>query len=147
MHITTRAAVHADMEFARSVHHRAYREVVLQQFGLWEEKAQDEFFAKGWSAAPHEIVLCDELPIGYICVEYSERVIHVRELVIDPDGQGQGVGTYILRGVLEHARVRQVPVRLGALHANRAVNLYRRLGFLEYGRTDTHILMESRIGC
>jgi hypothetical protein len=46
--------------------------------------------------------------------------------------------------VIENAGVRQVPVRLGTFRVNRAVNLYRRLGFREVGKTDTHILMEWR---
>jgi GNAT superfamily N-acetyltransferase len=35
---------------------------------------------------------------------------------------------------------RSLPVVLGALHANRARELYRRLGFQEVGSTDTHTL-------
>ncbi len=35
-----------------------------------------------------------------------------------------------------------MPARMGALLQNRAVELYRRLGFLETGRTHTHLLFE-----
>jgi GNAT superfamily N-acetyltransferase len=146
MHITKRPASATDTEFARSVHHRAYRDVSVRQFGPWDEKAQDEFFADGWSAAAHEIILCDDVPCGYVCVEYRDSDIHVRELVIDPEVQGKGIGSHILREVIEHARARQVPVRLGTFHVNHAVNLYRRLGFREVGKTDTHVLMEWRSG-
>ena len=144
MHITKRPASATDTEFARSVHHRAYRDVSVRQFGPWDEKAQDEFFADGWNAAAHEIISCDEVPCGYVCLEYRESDIHVRELVIDPEFQGQGVGSRILREVLEDARARRVPVRLDTFHVNHAVNLYRRLGFREIGKTETHILMEWR---
>lgn len=146
MHITKRPASATDTEFARSVHHRAYRGVSVRQFGPWDERAQDEFFADGWSAAPHEIILCDGAPCGYVRVEERGGDTHVHELVIDPEFQGRGVGSHILREVIEDARVRQVRVRLGTFHANHAVNLYRRLGFREYGQTDTHILMEWRSG-
>ena len=43
--ITKRRAEATDAEFARSVHHRAYRDVVIRQYGMWDEKAQDDFFA------------------------------------------------------------------------------------------------------
>ena len=132
----------ADTELARAVHHRAYRDVSVRQFGPWDEKAQDEFFADGWSAASHQVVLCDGVPCGYICVEDRGGEIHLRELVIDPEFQGRGIGSSLLREVIEDARARQVPVRLGTFHLNRAVNLYRRMGFREVGRTETHILME-----
>lgn len=126
------------------MHHRAYRDVSVRQFGPWDERAQDEFFASGWSDAPHEIILCDGVPCGYACVERRDEDIHVRELVIDPEFQGRGVGTHILREVIAEAEARGLPVRLGTLHANRAAELYRRLGFREYARDETHIHMEWR---
>ena len=146
MHIAKRPALATDTEFARSVHHRAYRDVSVRQFGPWDEKAQDEFFAAGWSAAAHEIVLCDGVPCGYVRVEYRESDIHVHELVIDPEFQGRGIGSHILREVIAHAMARRVPVRLDTFHVNHAVNLYRRLGFREVGKTDTHVLMVWRSG-
>ncbi len=146
MHIAKRPATAADIDFARSVHHRAYRDVAVRQFGPWDEEAQDKFFSEGWFGAPHEIIECDGVACGYLCVEDREGDIHVRELVIDPEYQGKGVGSHVLREVIGRARARQVPVRLGTFHANRAVNLYRRLGFREVGKTETHILMEWRSG-
>lgn len=142
MKISRRPALDADTDFARSVHHQAYRDVVVRQFGVWDEKAQDEFFKGDWDSAAFEIILCDEVPCGYMCIEDREGDIHVRELVVLPQFQGQGVGSHILREVFERARTRRVPVRLETQQANRAVNLYRRLGFRELGRSDTHIQME-----
>ncbi len=142
MEITRRPAVEADTDFARAVHHRAYRDVAVRQFGAWDEKAQDEFFKGDWAPAEFEIILCDSVPCGYMCVEERDTDLHVRELVILPKYQGKGIGSRLLRGVIDRAKVRQVPVRLGTHHANRAVELYRRLGFREYDRTGSHILME-----
>jgi GNAT superfamily N-acetyltransferase len=142
MEITQRPANDTDTDFARAVHHQAYRDVVVRQFGTWDEKAQDEFFKDDWAPAVFEIILCDGVPCGYMCVEDRDTDLHVRELVILPKYQGKGIGSRILRGVIDRAKVRQVPVRLGTQHANRAVELYRRLGFSEYERTRSHILME-----
>lgn len=142
MEIARRPALDSDTDFARSVHHEAYREVVVRQFGSWDESAQDEFFKSDWVPAEFEIILCGDIPCGYMCVEGRESDIHVRELVISPGFQGQGVGSQILRDIIDCGKFRQVPVRLGTQHANRAVGLYRRLGFREFERTETHILME-----
>jgi hypothetical protein len=46
MQITKRPAENFDTEFVRHVHHLAYRDVVIRQYGAWDEKVQDEFFAK-----------------------------------------------------------------------------------------------------
>jgi ribosomal protein S18 acetylase RimI-like enzyme len=140
--VTLRPALESDTDSARSVHHQAYREVSERQFGPWDEKEQDEYFEGDWTSAPFEIILCDGIPCGYVWIEDRDDDIHVHELVLLPEFQGQGVGSSLLRQVMERASKRQVPVRLGTFHANRALNLYRRLGFQEIGRTETQILME-----
>ena len=142
MNVSRRPAAIADTDFARSVHHRAYRDVIERQYGPWNEKAQDEFFDAAWSAAEHEIVLCDAVRCGYASIEIRDAVIYLHELVIDPDFQGRGIGTHILRNVLEQAILRGVPVRLRTHITNRAANLYRRMGFQETGRTESHVLLE-----
>ena len=132
----------ADADFARAVHHRAYRDVIERQYGNWEEDAQDEFFADAWCPATHEIVLCDGVRCGYTCIENRDGDMYLRELVIDPDFQCLGIGTHVVRDLLNHASPRGVSVRLQTHAVNRAGNLYRRLGFRETDRTHTHVLME-----
>lgn len=142
MTISSRPATIADADFARSVHHRAYRDVIERQYGPWEESTQDKLFAAAWSAAAHEIVLCNDTRCGYTSIENRDDCIYVHELVVDPDFQGRGIGTNILREVMEQAISKSVPVRLRTHVTNRAANLYRRMGFQETARTETHVLLE-----
>jgi broad specificity phosphatase PhoE/L-amino acid N-acyltransferase YncA len=140
--IVRRPATDADRAFAQRTHHLAYRDVVERQFGAWVDAQQDRFFALGWAAMPHEIVMSDGVPCGYVCVEDRATDVHVRELVLAPDYQGRGIGSAVLESVLQRARARRVPVRLATHHANRAANLYQRMGFRQIGSTDTHHLFE-----
>ncbi|MBV9863916.1 MAG: GNAT family N-acetyltransferase [Abitibacteriaceae bacterium] len=142
MEITRRPTQEADTDFAREAHHRAYHDVSIQQFGPWDERAQDRYFQTGWTAAVHEIVLCDGAPCGYACIEERPHDMHVRELVIHPDFQNRGIGSAVLRQVMARAQERQVPVRLGTFVKNRALHLYQRLGFEEFDRTEVHILLQ-----
>jgi ribosomal protein S18 acetylase RimI-like enzyme len=66
--------------------------------------------------------------------------------MIDPEFQGKGVGTFLLREIIEDAEARPLPVRLGTQQANRAINLYRKLDFRELDRTETQVLMEWKSG-
>jgi ribosomal protein S18 acetylase RimI-like enzyme len=142
MIVARRPATALETEFARQTHHAAYRDVVVRQFGAWDEASQDEFFAASWRTTPHQIILADEVPVGYCSIEEREDDIHLRELVIRPEAQGQGVGSALLRQVQALARERGVPIRLGTFHANRAQELYARLGFRSIAKTPTHVFLE-----
>ena len=142
MIVSKRQATEADYEFVRSVHHRAYRDVVERVYGRCEESEQDRLFDAAWSPAVHEIILCDKKAAGYCAIDCLADEIFVRELVVDPEFQGRGIGTRIMKDVISEAAARKVPVRLQTHIVNRAAELYRRLGFREGGRTVTHILME-----
>jgi len=137
--LTRRPASEADTDFARDAHHLAVRDVVERQFGSWDADQQDEFFQNDWSGAEFEVLLWDDLPCGYVAIEERDDV-HIRELVIHPDFQGHGIGTAVVLDAVARARAKRVPTVLGTLHENRAAELYRRLGFVEYGRTETHTL-------
>lgn len=123
-------------------HHAAYREVVVAQYGSWDDAQQDQFFLKDWANGQFVILMIDDTPCGYACVEERTDDTHVRELVVDPMRQNRGIGTTILRCVMAAAARRGVPVRLGTQQRNRAQQLYRRLGFREIDRTATHVIFE-----
>jgi len=143
MDISTRPATEADLDFAREAHHAAYRDVVIRQWGQWDEALQDEFFRKGWENAQFDVIVVDGIDCGYAAVEDRDKDVHVRELVIHPDYQSKGIGSEFLRSILARATERGVPVRLGTCIENyKAQSLYARLGFREIGRSETHILME-----
>ena len=132
----------ADTDFARLVHHRAYRDVIERAYGRWDEATQDRFFDAAWSTTAHKIVLLDGVRCGYTCIEDQTDAIYLRELVIDPNFQGRGIGTQIIREVIDLAIAKGVTARLRTHIVNRAAHLYRRMGFQETGRTETHVMFE-----
>lgn len=138
--ITRRPATSEDTSWARGVHHAAIRETVESQFGSWDETQQDLFFTNDWNGGEFEVIEFDGVPCGYVCIEERADDVHLRELDIDPAFQRRGIGTALLGAAADLASQRGVPVVLGTLHKNRAAQLYRRLGFVETGTTETHTL-------
>src|ERR1035437_4377210 len=136
MRLSTRPATDSDVAFAREAHHGAYRDVVLSQFGTWDDAEQDRYFDSDWRGARFDIILTDNTASGYTAVEYRPDDVHVRELVIHPQWQNRGIGTTFLKQVMDSAAQKGLPVRLGTFHRNRALHLYQRLGFRETGRTE-----------
>ncbi len=144
MTIELREARESDREFARRTHHAAYRDVVERQFGPWDEGQQDQFFGNAWDSTKTRVLVCDGVDRGYCVIEHRPGDIHLRELVIHPEHQRRGIGSGLLHRLQAEARAREVPIRLGTFHENRARRLYRRMGFRQIGATETHVLMEWR---
>jgi GNAT superfamily N-acetyltransferase len=138
----TRPATLVDHAFLRELHHTAYRDVVVRQFGSWDERAQDDWFEKGLSLAVMSVVEVDGVPVGAIGLSSAPDCLHLIELQILPHWQDRGLGSALLDRQLSEARARGVPIRLRVLLENRARTLYERKGFLITGETETHYLME-----
>lgn len=135
-----RPALESDADFAREVHHEAYRSVVVRQFGNWDEERQNRYFARDWGNGENfEIITYNGEPCGYCRFDYLPDQIVGHELVISPKFQGKGIGSKILREVIEVSNQKQIPIRIGALKENKALALYRRLGFKDEDSNDTHI--------
>ena len=141
MHVTKRAAAAEDYDVVRQWHHAAFRDVVVRQFGTWDESRQDGFSDDAWAPEATEIIIVDGVECGYCVVEHRDNAICLVDLVISPAYQGRGIGSTVLRALQHQAVTERVPIHLRVLHANRAKELYTRLGFRPAGQTETHILM------
>jgi ribosomal protein S18 acetylase RimI-like enzyme len=124
----------------RAIHHAAYHDVVERQFGFWDEAEQDALFEENMARRPVDVLLLDGIIAGYCRITDHADRIEVEGLVIAPAYQGRGLGSTVLRGAMAAAADRDVPVHLQTHLENRAARLYRRLGFVEVGRTATHRL-------
>lgn len=139
--VTKRNATESDTTFARQAHHRAYHDVVVRQFGNWDEKMQDDFFDASWRPDTHEIISCDGSLCGYCAIEHTPERIFVHELVLLPEFQGKGIGSIILQTLIDDAARQRIPIKLQVLKENHAQSLYRKLGFTDTRSTDTHFEM------
>ena len=143
MEVTTRLANQEDLEFARGVHHEAYREWVVEQFGPWNEELQNRIFAESWGRLAHEVIVADGQDCGYAAVEVAADAVHLREFAISAEFRGRGIGASFLRQVNDRARAAGLPFRLRAFKANRrAIALYERAGFVHTGATEDQLIFE-----
>ena len=140
--MNVRLATQADTPFLRQLHHRAYRDVVVRQFGSWDEAAQDGWFEKGLAEADFSVVLEHGQRVGAIGLKEAPDQLYLVELQILPECQGRGLGSALLLAQLERARRLEKPIGLRVLFENRARALYERYGFVVIGQTETHYLME-----
>ena len=143
MNLWLRAATSEDHAFLHALYRLAYEEVVTQQFGGWDDRAQRHRFASKLQRAAFRIVELKGRPIAAVWSSEHDDHIFLHELLVLPEFQNRGIGSQLLRGELARAGAVGKPVRLHTLVLNRAQEFYKRHGFVETGRSEVYVDMES----
>lgn len=130
-----------DKALVKHINDRCYRAVVIAQFGSWDDALQTTFFENKWNPEKYDLIELAGDVIGVLSVVKAEDHWFLSEIQILPEHQGQGLGTQIIRDILDAAEVQSVPVTLQVLKKSDAIALYERLGFGHTSATDTHRLM------
>ena len=107
------------------------------QFGL-----QTVSYRQRFPGSEYQVILFGGQPVGRLFVHHGTDEIHVVDLGLLPEHRNQGIGGTLLKAVLDEAAEAGKPVRLHVESFNRAVTLYRRLGFAPIGTHGAHIEME-----
>lgn len=101
-----------------------------EQLMRFQYRAQTVGYRGNFPSARFDIIELDGAPIGRIVVDRSGDHIEIVDWAIAPQLRGRGVGTAILRAVMEEARQASRQIRLKVVSNNdAAVRLYLRLGF------------------
>lgn len=145
MEYTLRPLKAEDKEFLRDLNERCYKNVVVRQFGEWDPELQRDFFEKKWDPDTFTAICAQEGDVGALSVWEEKDCLRLSEILVDPAFQNRGIGTEVVKAVLEEAESKDLKVRVQVLHENTAKQLYLRLGFVECGKTDTHVLMEFSV--
>jgi ribosomal protein S18 acetylase RimI-like enzyme len=91
------------------------------------------------------VILVEGNDVGLVSVSVrtlDRKLLEVHTLCVEPDRQGAGVGTRVMRGVMTAARKAGSAVELSVLKSNtRAERFYARLGFAKTGGSTHHVRM------
>ena len=113
------------------------REAVESMWG-WDEDRQDTLFDGDFSPANQQIVQVEARDVGVISVTRRPPELFLDNIQVVPDYQGQGLGTALISDLQDRARTEDVALALRVNLRNRARLLYKRLGFVITGQSDTH---------
>lgn len=89
-----------------------------------------------------DVVLLDGKPVGVIKVSQSEKQWKIDQIQLIPSTQGKGLGTNLLKTVIEQATTAGATLTLSVLKKNPAKRLYESLGFTTTGSDDHEYFME-----
>ena len=93
--------------------------------------------------ASGNIVQLDGQDIGYIKVADHEDGVLLDMVLLDPAYQNRGLGTALIKPVVEEAHARGEGVVLQVLKVNPSKRLYERLGFVVTGDLPNHYVMHA----
>ena len=114
-------------------------EFLKSQFRL-----QDLHVQRTYPKAVRRIITLDGVDIGRLYVDRQDDCLRIIEFSLLPEAQGRGIGTDILRSLLNEAHGGKVPVRLFVERESPALRLYLRHGFVATGEAGHHLSLEWR---
>ena len=112
------------------------------QFLMMQFEAQSAHYADQYDSNGFFIIERDGEPVGRIYKERQDGDIHLIDISLIPEVRGGGLGTQLLREVLDEAAADGLTVSIYVEHYNPAKRLYHRLGFKEISENGVYHLMK-----
>jgi ribosomal protein S18 acetylase RimI-like enzyme len=100
-----------------------------QAFLKMQFTAQQNHYAAAYPQARHDIIYLHDEPVGRIYVERDAERVHILDITVLPEHRGQGVGTALLRRLMDEAGASRKPVTIYVEFFNPSLKLFERLGF------------------
>ena len=149
--ITLRPARDRDREFLYRVYASTredelavvpWTDAQREEFLRMQFAAQDSHYHTHFPDAAYDLVLRDGQPIGRLYVDRRPDELRILDIALLSEHRGGGIGTGLMRELLDEAARAGKAVRIHVEHNNPALRLYHRLGFTRVGDTGVYYLME-----
>ena len=118
----------SDFNFAAVVYFRAMGETLKRTVGPDPERMATLLLAL-WDLGQIRIIVAAGRDTGWIQIAPAEAAVFIRHFCIDPDYQRLGIGSTVLRQVIDEAWECGDAVTLGVVKGSPARRFYERLGF------------------
>ncbi len=142
MNYSLRPATTADHDFLCDLGRITMREYVEQTWGAWDEALYREQFDATFDPAAQQIIVVDGTAAGVVWVRHFPDYDYLNRIYILPEFQNRGIGTAVLKQLIESANANDRPLELRVLKSNpRAQQLYERLGFTVYVSIEHHHML------
>lgn len=144
MQFALRAVTEEDYAWLWALKRQTMQPYVEETWGGWDEAAQEGFFREHFVPANMRVITVGGRDAGLLHIEREATVMFLANIQILPEFQNRGLGTAVVRIVLDDARARGMPVRLQVLKTNPAARrLYERLGFQVTDLSGSHWQMRT----
>ena len=116
-------------------------------FLRWQYEMQKQEYSARYPDARYDLILVDGVPAGRIWVGADDTQIRLLDIAVIPEFQNRGVGTHLLRQLMDEAARDNKPLRhmVFVLNEN-AYRFYERLGFKTIEDVGGYLHMGWRAG-
>lgn len=138
MYTTRPAIAHQDDDFLYELYASTREEEISvwgwsdwdkQEFLQMQFRMQQHSYASQYPTRENRIIVADMQRAGRIMTACTSQAIHLIDLSLLPPFRNRGIGSDLIRRLMEKASEMQLPLLLQVLQVNTAKRLYERLGF------------------
>ncbi|HLJ29304.1 MAG TPA: GNAT family N-acetyltransferase [Candidatus Angelobacter sp.] len=150
--VTLRPASDADDEFLLAVYSSTRADELAQLPWSAEQKdafvrmqfaAQKRHYRAEYPQADHNIICDDGIPVGRIYLDRGGLAFHILDITVLPQHRNAGIGSFLLRQVLDQAARAAKPVTIYVESFNRSLRLFLRLGFQRAEENGFQLLLKK----
>jgi ribosomal protein S18 acetylase RimI-like enzyme len=109
----------------------------LERAHRFDPEAERARFRLGFSASQTQLIMQDNVRIGFVVVKVAVDNLSIAHLCIHPNYQNQGAGRAVLDILFRRADALNLPVRLQALRDSDANAFFSHLGLQRSGVSET----------
>ena len=141
--ITFRAVNEEDQEFllhlysttrAEEIEAWGWSEAQARLFLEMQFTARQRSYQAMYPGATYTLILKDGQPVGQQIADRGAKSIRLIDIAILPQYRGAGIGTLLLKDLVDESRSKKVPIELKVSKSNTAAaRLYERMGFIRLG--------------
>jgi ribosomal protein S18 acetylase RimI-like enzyme len=124
--------------------HFPFDEEQKKQFIAQQFRAQTDHYALHYPTARFSVIEWNGKRIGRLYVDEWPSQIRIVDISLEAAHRGSGIGTTLLREVMERGAAASKPVTIHVEAYNPALRLYQRLGFEQIDTNGVYLLMEWR---
>ena len=111
-------------------------------FVLHQFDAQRRHYRHYFPGTAFDVIERHGVPVGRLYLDPRPDSYHVIDIALAPEIRGQGIGTRLLEALCAHAAATGRSVGISVERMNPALNLYRRLGFVDVSDEGLYLGME-----
>jgi ribosomal protein S18 acetylase RimI-like enzyme len=137
-----RPAAPDDADVLFRIHWASMSDYLARALGGYTDEDARAYHRQWLRSGRVQVIVVGEQAAGALDVDWQPDTGFLRTIEIDPAFQRRGIGTAIVRDLLDQCAQRRTPARLYVFPHNPAGRLYQRLGFREVDRDGPYIVMQ-----